>query len=327
LKVETRKELLLYLIEPIKKCELITSKAGGYQGREQAFRKRQVYGDLFNLLMRGNLNFTTKEIIEMLKAFKISDEANSKKFVDWPIGFSVQQIERIVKRNGVGKELKMFLEDFLKWDQLKQTKYYWGTDLEKVRVKVEKILFENENEDGEVAPYVLPDDRLAKVVNSQVENLENDLKNDFYNLFHLFIKATGSKPSKKYLSETSSFIDSIGITKYKSIVLEWIELAISLKAIETRKQYTYSNGQVYDYSTFEFLHEKNHVFLKGLVWSLSKFHDSNTLQLLARLTERCFEKIPGVGPTAASVGNACIFTLGSTRGLEGISHLSRLKLK
>src|SRR5690606_9146308 len=28
-----------------------------------------------------------------------------------------------------------------------------------------------------------------------------------------------------------------------------------------------------------------------------------------------------------SVGNACIFTLGSTRGLEGISHLSRLKLK
>lgn len=67
--------------------------------------------------------------------------------------------------------------------------------------------------------------------------------------------------------------------------------------------------------------------MKGMIWSLSRFHDSKTLNLVAGTAERCFKKIPGVGPAAAAVGNACIYLLGSTKGLEGISHLSRLKLK
>lgn len=64
-----------------------------------------------------------------------------------------------------------------------------------------------------------------------------------------------------------------------------------------------------------------------MIWSLSKFHDSKTLNLIAQTAERCFKKIPGIGSAAAAVGNACIYVLGNTRGLEGISQLSRLKLK
>lgn len=57
------------------------------------------------------------------------------------------------------------------------------------------------------------------------------------------------------------------------------------------------------------------------------FHDSNTLQMLASLAERSFKKIPGRGPAAAAIGNACLFTLFRSKGLEGIGHLSRLKLR
>ena len=327
LDVSVKKELLFYLIEPLNEYEVLSRKSGAYKGREHIFKKKYTYAELFNLLMRSNLQFASDEIINMIREFKSSDERNKKKFVDWPIGFSMQQIERIVKKNGLDDDLKSFLKSMLNWPQLKQTKYYWGTDLEKVRVKIEKIIFESDNEEGKVSPYKLPGDRLAQIVNTQIEAISDNSKDSWYALFHLFMKATGSKPTQKYLKESSGLIDAIGLAKYKTVAQEWIEFVSKLKTIETPKQHTYSGGQVYNYISNEFLHEKNLIFLKGLVWSMSKFHDTKTLSLIAKLTERCFEKIKGVGPTAAGVGNACIYTLGSTRGLEGISHLSRLKLK
>jgi hypothetical protein len=59
----------------------------------------------------------------------------------------------------------------------------------------------------------------------------------------------------------------------------------------------------------------------------SQFHDTKTLHTLAALAERCFRKIPGKGPAAPAVGNACLYTLYKSKGLEGIAHLSRLKLR
>lgn len=326
LNTDTRKELLFYLIEPIKKCEIITRKSGAYLGRENVFKKKQVYGELFNLLMRGNLEFSTDEIIRMLNEFKISDAGRGKKFVDWPIGFSIQQIERIVKKNGLDDTLKLFLKDFLKWKQLKQTKYYWGTDLEKVRVKIEKLLFESSNINGGTAPYILPEDRVGVFINDTINALPDDQKDLWYELFHLFIKASSSKPSQKYIKSAGAIIDQIGIAKYKAVVHPWLDFLTDLKEIETVTEQVY-NGHTYSYSTYEFIHEKNSVFFKGLTWSLCKFHDSKTLNKVGKLAERSFKKIPGVGPAAAAVGNACLYVLGHTKGLEGVSHLSRLKLK
>jgi Domain of unknown function (DUF4132) len=322
-----KKELLFYLMEPLKRFELITRKSGGYQERAHIFKKKHIYTELFNLLMRSNLDFSTDDIIKLINEFKISDDAHNIRFVSWPVGFSMQQIDRIIKKEGLSESLKIFLQDMLKWPQLKQTTSYWGTDLEKVRVKIEKTLFEHTNESGSVAPYTLPDDRLAQLVNPQIAALKKESQDAWFLLFHLFMKATSGKPTQKFLKETSDIINDIGLPKYKNVAQEWIEFSASLKTIETPKQHVYSGGQVYNYVSHEFLNEKNIIFLKGLVWSMSKFHDSNTLNIIAKLAERCFEKIPGVGPTAAGLGNSCIYTLGNTKGLEGISHLSRLKLR
>ncbi|MBD0831497.1 DUF4132 domain-containing protein [Aestuariibaculum sediminum] len=250
----------------------------------------------------------------------------TRTFGDWPIGFTVQQIERIDKKEALKEDQKAFLTKFLKWKQMDQKKHYWGADLEKVRARIEKLLFESNDTKGKTAPYVLPDDRFAGVVNPEVEAFVEEQKDLFYQLFHLYMKASTSKPSKKYLKETSDIIDQIGISKYKDIIHPWLEFICDLKEIPTIHEETY-RGHTYTHTTHEFIHEKNSIFLKGLVWSLCKFHDSKTLNIVGKLAERSFKKIPGVGPAAAAVGNACIYVLGHTRGLEGVSHLSRLKLK
>ncbi|WP_394749343.1 DUF4132 domain-containing protein [Spongiimicrobium salis] len=322
----TKRALVFYLIEQVAALHKINYKKKIWSSNDRHRYKEAAYTEILSGLLRSNLEFSIDEIIFILNQFKEADEYHTKRFVDWPIGFTIQQIERLVKKQGLEDSLKLFLEKFLKWPQMSQKRNYWGSDLEKVRVKIEKLLFETNNTEGRTAPYHLPDDRLGKLINGAIETLPERQKDAWYALFHLCIKANASRPSQKYLKSTSAAIDAIGIAKYKAMVHPWLDYVIGLKEIETVVEQVYNN-HTYTYSTYEFMHEKTSVFLKGLVWSLCKFHDSKTLNLVGQLAERAFRKIPGVGPAAAAVGNACLYVLGHTRGLEGVSHLSRLKLK
>ncbi len=320
-----RKDLVIYLTYKI--CR--KGKKNRYERYASTDKEQQfiaAYLEILFGLLRSNLNYTTEELIELFTLFKKGDENYFRRFSSWPIGFASQQVERHVKADGLSKELKSFLEEFLEWDQFEQSKGYYGSDLEKVRVRIEKILFDGSGSERKQAPYMLPEDRPGELINVEISKLDPEVQDHWYGLFHLFIKANASKPSNRYLKSTSTFIDAIGIANYKQMVHPWLEYLISLEPIEIEEVYDHG-GYEYRYTTYRFIDEKNSVFFKGLVWSLAKFHDSKTLNLLGKLTEKAFKKIPGVGPTAAAVGNACLYVLGNTRGLEGVSHLSRLKLK
>ncbi|WP_298507700.1 DUF4132 domain-containing protein [uncultured Kordia sp.] len=289
---------------------------------------RHVCDDLLTTLLRGNLEYEPTEFAKLMDFFE--ESSSSKKnlihFSNWPIGYAAQQIEKSVKKNGLSPEWKTYIEKFLASPAMKNKNNYWGADLDKVETKLKKLLFEDQNAAGKILPYTHIDDQFGKIFNAEIITVEENLRDHFYQLCHLFTKATSGKPSQRFLKNTSSIIDEIGIAKYKAVIHPWLEHVIQLKEIETVTRSTYA-GQTYEYTNYEFLQEKSTVFLKGLVWSLTKFHDTATLALVAKLAERCYKKIPGVGPAAGAVGNACIYVLGNTKGLEGISHLSRLKLK
>lgn len=321
-----RKGMIFYLVNKvIAETKIKRRKIKGYVFDEEHYTIA-AKAEILTGLIRSNLEYTSGELEQLFLQFKKSDELQLKTFSDWPIGFATQQIERTIKSKGLTEDLKIFLEDLLSWPQMKQRKGYWGADLEKVRIKIEKLLFESADNQGRNAPYKLPNDRVGEFINSEIALLETDVQDKWFGLFHLFIKSKTSKPTAKFLKSTSAIIDEIGITNYKRVVHPWIEYVVGLQPVETVVSNTYA-GEVYEYSAYEFMHEKNSVFFKGLIWSLAKFHDSRTINLLGRLAEKSFKKIPGVGPTAAAVGNACLYVLGNTRGLEGVSHLSRLKLK
>ncbi|MBC8754362.1 DUF4132 domain-containing protein [Kordia sp. YSTF-M3] len=317
----TKKEFIIYLTE---KITIFLEKK--YLDLSES-RQRQTYDELVSLLLRSNLEYNPSEFTTLLNIFVDTTTKGLRRFGDWPIGFAAQQIEKSVKKKGFSSEWKTLIENLLASPEMEFKDNYWGSDLSKVEAKLKKILFEDENTEGKTPPYTHTDDRFGAMMNTQVAEFDEEIRDHFYQLFHLFTKATSGKPSQRFLKSTSAIIDAIGISKYKSVIQPWLEFVSKLKEIETKKQYDYGNGQIHEYSNYEFLHEKSSVFIKGLVWSLAKFHDTTTLNLVAKLAERCYKKIPGVGPAAAGIGNACIYVLGNTKGLEGISHLSRLKLK
>ena len=59
----------------------------------------------------------------------------------------------------------------------------------------------------------------------------------------------------------------------------------------------------------------------------SWFYDNATIQTISKLADRCYKKIPEKGPASAGIGNACLYTLYASKGLDGIAQLSRLRLK
>lgn len=317
--IKSKKELVNYLIIRINALCKINQQNKSYTSVDINRIKQSAYLDILKGLLRRDLEYYDQEIYYLFVAFKESDDKARISFSKWPVTYVVQQIERKVKEKPLSEEMKKYLKEILTWRQMNQSKGYWGSDIEKVKVKVEKIVFDAENDDEQVAPYILPEDGLGIFINSVINGLDNELRNRMFGLFHLFLKASSSKPSQKFLQKTNIIIDEIGIAPYKNIAHAFLEELIQLKETETR----HFNGWI----SHEFLKDKNTVLVKGMIWSLSRFHDSKTLYLIALTAERCFKKIPGVGPAAAAVGNACIYVLGNTRGLEGISHLSRLKLK
>ena len=140
-------------------------------------------------------------------------------------------------------------------------------------------------------------------------------------IWHLFFNhcaaAKAGKPTQEWLKIGNTVIKALSSKKFKTLFLASVKTAITLPLNDPQERYN---------QTF-YLADKNRDTLKGLLWLAVRFYDNPTLQLISQLCQRCFEKIPTVGALAAGLGNACIYTLAHSRGLDGIGQLSRLKLR
>lgn len=218
------------------------------------------------------------------------------------------------------KKIKSELEVF---DQ-----YNYSNETGKTIQKIEDILFEK-SPDKEISvkpAYFIAYDGFKEHANNIIDSLEEDQKQRCFQIISLAKKASGAKPSKKYLDEAKPLIEAFGDDHFKLFSQKLFELVINLKEKITRHTNNY-NGQDYSYNTVEFLNPLNAESLKGLVWMNAQFHDDKATLTISKLAERCFRKIQGKGPAAASLGNACLYILFASEGLGGIAQLSKLKLK
>lgn len=321
---EDKIDLLFYLIKAIfalkKKVKL------SYDSGNPAFILKELYSVIFKALMKSKIKFSGKQVIALFEAYR-EGEKNSTypySFANWPLGLTAKQLEYVIQRKGVSTDFKRKIIKLLEWPEFDETKNYWGSDPSKVKIKIQQMVLQELTGGKIILPYELSEeDEFGVAVNQYIEELSQDKKDFWYGLFHHGAKANGSKPSAKFLKTAGELIDQIGVENFQNKITEWIDFLCAMKAKETVHHY-----DNYDYTSYFFLDEKNSVLIKGMLWCLgAKKVEGAITGELARLIERAFQKIPGVGPTAAAVGNAAIYLLSNAEGLEGVSHLSRLKLK
>jgi len=173
---------------------------------------------------------------------------------------------------------------------------------------------------------LLGEDELKTFVDETVDALLDSEKMLWYQLIDISNKATGSKPTAKFLSQTKQIVNELGEEKFAKIVSEFFKFIVKYKEVEKTNTYT-SGGREHSYNYYEFLNSINLDSMKGFVWICCLLSDNSILNAVADLSERCYRKIPQKGPAAMGLGNACLYTLYKSEGMTGIGLLSRLKLR
>lgn len=136
--------------------------------------------------------------------------------------------------------------------------------------------------------------------------------------------ATASKPSAKWSASALALIENeITFDVLFVFLQEWFVLVDKPAAQETREGMDtwYRESEPY------ILIGINQDALKGLVWCCSLRFDSGIIRALSNLCISAFKKIPGIGPRATGLGNACIYVLGTSEGADALAQLALLKVK
>lgn len=313
----------LFLIK--KMAELMKGKRS-YGTTDKDWQQHVVAGNLLQVIFRNKLLMDEEEAVQVYLAFKNNSRYDWSSFTQWPVNLFVNQLEKQYKGQPLPAALKDMLQQLQK-DINNVNESYQQKERIKLAEKIDNLLFSSENKNEIKPARLLGNDRLADKVNTAIENMPVAEKNYWYQLLPLAQKASGSKPSAKYLTETKSLITGLGADKYKKTLHEWLQFLVDLKEKEEKHRVDYGNGSYYDYTSYDYLSSVNAESVKGLVWTCAHFHDAVTIKTIAALAERAYRKIPGKGPTAASVGNACLYVLYKSKGLDGIGQLSRLKLR
>lgn len=305
----------------------LNSNFKGYQkGSKNETKDFQLANQMIPALFRSKMKFTEGTIISLYSSFKNSfPEKGYDKINWWPLAGFFKQIEFNYHDVDIPNTIRTILEDILSFE--KETNSYYYKDQIKLEEKIKSFLFKSENDENSVKPtYFVGEDHFKNIGNSILDQIKKEDQVNWFTLMQLAQKATGAKPTQKFLNEAKIIMDAIGSDKFKKVTQEWFLEIINLKETITTHTQIY-NKQEYHYNSIEFLSSPNVEILKGFVWMSSWYYDSNTIITIGKLSERCFKKIPEKGPASAGLGNACLYALFASKGLDGIAQLSRLRLK
>jgi hypothetical protein len=295
-----------------------------YSSADEGHQLNGVCEAYINQLLKTKLELDEDDLKNIIEAFASGRKWSQISILLWPIAALINQLHSQYKTVKMPVGMVSYLTQLS--EELKSLESNQEKDKLKLIDKIEALTFNSTNA-GEVKPSVfMGEDRFSKFANDYIEKLTKEERVLWYQLIEKAQKASGSKPSAKYLNETKGLFKELGTEKFKRTVNNWFDYLIHLKDDVSHHVYEY-NGRSHPYTVTEYITAINADTIKGFVWICSNFHDATTLSNISRLAERAYKKIPGKGPAAAGLGNACLYQLYTSKGLDGIGHLSRLKLR
>uniref|UniRef100_UPI0040499AB5 DUF4132 domain-containing protein n=2 Tax=Flavobacterium sp. TaxID=239 RepID=UPI0040499AB5 len=318
---EKKEAFVVFLINTIR-----NKYAAFRKGIKEDSKDYLMASQMMQNMFKSRLTLSEAGIAQIYELFKADFPRKDNHDISfWPISGFFKQIENSFSADSIPSSIVNILNDILNYKKDKSSYNY--KDQLKLDEKISAYLFANTANSGAVKPsFFLGEDDFQKPANDLLNQQKEKDKNLWFELMVIAQKANGSKPTQKYLNDSKKVIDQLGSDKFKKLTQEWFNLVINLKEKTVTQTQVYDRRE-YTYSSIEFLTSINSDAIKGFVWMTSCFYDKQTIHIISTLANRCFKKIPQKGPASAAVGNACLYTLFTSKGLDGIAQLSRLRLK
>ena len=319
-------EKINFILDCIHKAYQWNKGMSSYKSNDIGCQLFSLRMSFLNHLFKTKLILTEPDCVSIGKSFLLHNKLHFSFLNSWPINSFINQIQKI-KKEELSESLKEVLVN-IKMEVNKTNHSYYEKEIAKITDKIDGLLHHSENGKEVVKPQkFLGKDAFNSYGNQVIQNLPSIDQIHLYKILARAQGATGSKPTVKFLTESKKLIQALGEDKFRTIILDWFGFLNSLKEVVQENSYTYSDGTVYNYTSYEFLSSPNIDALKGLAWMCLHVQDSTIIKTLATLADKSYRKIPGRGPAAAALGNACLYVLSKTAGMTGIAQLSRLKLR
>lgn len=287
-------------------------------------------GSLLSAVLRKKLPFTAADLEQVVRTM-----ARVRRSGFWTILASsgiMRAIEDHSAAHGLSDSLRNALEQLA--DQLRMATYY--ADSRKLLERVEKLLAASKQQSGEAdsaTPVTLPfpwrcasklttEEAWTRRLRAALDGLDPATDQRWAALLDHCATATSSKPSKKWLQHAEARIKDIGPDAFVAVLLPTLsELG---KPGAPEKNWILGREVDGDLTT---VHDTHSDLLRGLVWCTSLVSQDDVIAAVGAAADVCFKKIPGVGPRAPKIGNACLVALSSISTTAAVAQLSRLKTR
>jgi hypothetical protein len=289
-------------------------------------------------LSRMTLELSEADFIQLLQAYglvfdtPISDGSAASNLsivrdaLVFPVGLTLGQLEKAAKKRGLGAPLIAYLTQLLAATECEATGYR-ASDIVKLHHRLQAILGLG---DGDSRPVVTfpASEPFGKALNEFAAGLlDADATTlPWLRLLQLWTKTSGGQPTAKFRKELDAATEAVGPAAVRQQSAQWLALLATMPVVENSQTIDYGHGDTRTYISYLYLQEANVAVAKGLVWTVAPLADDEVRHQLAELAVKCYRKIPGQGPVAVALGNACLLAL-SQNGLPGVSALARVRPK
>lgn len=278
----------------------------------QAFNERNnIFEVVLRSLLRRKLPFTATDLLFLLDYILLTTQAYFSCFYS-PIGGVVKAVETYAQDNELTAAI---LERLRTMDGAFKTRNAGSSDERKVHARILSLLGEG------IDIKIIAGEAWADTALNDLGALDETSRYNWQALLQHCQSATSSKPSAAWTKQAKSLLDDIGLGHFQDFVSRWFVLVEKPRTVEITDRARWGPDPNL------MINEQNMDILKGLTWCCT-FEESDVIaKAINRLAITSYKKVPGIGPRATRVGNACVYALGAMPGMAGVYQLALLKVR
>ena len=142
-------------------------------------------------------------------------------------------------------------------------------------------------------------------------------------LLQFALGVDGGKPTKKFEKAAAALLEAVGHASFEAEMLRWFP------EVDKRPPVELAQESQWDRDPNVTLDDRSSNILKGLVWmtTLLEGERPDLARAVGALGLSAYRKVPGIGPRAVKLGNACVYALGRFEGLSAVGQLSFLRMR
>lgn len=181
-----------------------------------------------------------------------------------------------------------------------------------------------------VLPYLEPCEPWAVPLRADIQALSVDKQEIWGAFLELCLSTQSSRPTQTWRKKTRTWLTKLDFETTRDTVQRSMALIAQARTELPRLHLNAELDDNYPWKYIDdergrwYLDEHSSLIIRGLLWLMAEFDDSDSASVLRNVATAVFKKIPGIGMRSGKIGNAALYALSQMSGDTGVRELAIL---